>query len=72
MSQVTMLMPVVGKDVRDFATAVLTNAKAGTVKERLFAWAVFKITSKTYEIILSLVLSSPPTTTNQQWCPQPQ
>ena len=43
MSQVTMLMPIVGKDVRNVSSA----AKAGTVKERLFARAVFKITSKT-------------------------
>ena len=48
------------------------NAKAGTVKERLFPWAVFKIMSKTYKIIVSLVLSLPPTTPNQQWFPQPQ
>ena len=33
------------------------NAKAGAVKERLFAWAVFDITSKTYKIIISLVLT---------------
>ena len=33
-----------------------SNAKAGIVKERLLAWAVFKITSKTYKIIVSLVL----------------
>ena len=30
------------------------NAKAGAVKERLFAWAVFDIKSKTYKIILVL------------------
>ena len=36
------------------------NAKAGTVKERLFAWAVFEITSKTYKIIISLVLTGAP------------
>ena len=36
------------------------NAKAGTVKERLFAWAVFEITSKTCEIIISLVLTGAP------------
>ena len=59
MSQVITLMPMVGKDVRNFASAVM-NAEAGTVKERLFAWAVFEITSKTYKIIISLVLTGAP------------